>query len=155
MKHFKFIFLLSGIIVLIAFSCAKKNDQQETTNNSTSTGELILTSIQDVKTNQTSKYPDSIPIKETITFMDTGSILSWSGDCNWGWGKYSSNGNEINFPDGIFNSKVMCSYYVWDDYLYLGLCAAFEFTISSNQLVIKSNAYNLFFQKNPDYKTSK
>jgi len=137
--------LLLLILFLTTLGC-KKIDQD----NTSLKGVWILTSIQNIKTKQMLNYPDSIPHKETITFNDSTSILSYAGTCNYGWGICSVKGNSLTFPNGISSSKLFCTYYVWDEYLYYNLITAFEYTINSNQLEIKSSGtFNLLFEKKP------
>ncbi len=136
--------LLISILLSTSIGC-KKSDNEKS--NPLLTGEWIFTSIQNIKTKQTLNYPDSISVKEFIVFTDSASILSWSGICNYGWGTYSINGNYINFPDGIFDSKIGC-FNNWDGYLYDNLDSAFEYNINAIQLEIKSRgSFNLFFEK--------
>ena len=127
-----------------AFGCSKTSDPPDPLLN----GKWTLYSVLNVKANQIFIYPDSIPNKETITFNDSTSQLTYSGACNYGFGKFNAFNSKINFPSGISSSKLFCKYFTWDDYLYNNLISASEYAINGNQLIIKSNDhYNLTFVK--------
>jgi len=137
--------LLIIIFFFTTLGC-KKSDKVQI--NSSLIGEWTLTSIQDVKTNQIINYPDSITVKESITFTDSDSTLLFGGLCNSGNGKYSINSNKLTFPVGIFITKTSCKNDGWEDYLHFNLLTASVYNINSNQLIIKSNGtFNLIFQK--------
>ncbi len=109
-----------------------------------------LTSIQNTKTKKIINFPDSISQPEWVLFSDSASLVSMSGSCNGGRGKYSiTTGNNISISH-FETTLIYCINYGWEAYLVNNIDSAYKFTLSSNQLEIYSNgSYNLNFVPAP------
>ena len=137
---------INYIIILIFFTIFSCNENKEDSNSMI--GEWILTSIQEKSSNQLIFYPDSIPRYESITFVDSTSILLFNGICNQGQGKYIISDNSLIFPEGIGITKILCKYVIWEEYLYSNLIESSNYYFKNNQLIIQTTgSYNLIFKK--------
>jgi heat shock protein HslJ len=139
------IYILLILILSFTTSGCKKNDKEQI--NQSLLGEWILTSVQDVKTNQIIYYPDIITKKESVTFTDSASVFLFHGVCNCGVGQYLLLGNSITI-NSLFTTQIACKNGYWEDYLRNNLNSAFSYTIDRNKLVIySSGTYNLVFNQ--------
>lgn len=109
-----------------------------------------LNYIQNTQTNEIMHYPDDASRKISIVFTDSLNILSFSGVCNGGAGKYSysSSTGEIKITD-LRTTLIDCKYAEWEGYTAQNLESAIRYKINGNSLVIYSNGkYNLYFTNN-------
>lgn len=118
----------------------------------------ILTSFQDLNTNKKTAYPDSLARKVILGFYygrmfstDTTdyTLVGFGGICNSCSGRCLISKNKITFPYGIFHTKMYCpDYEYWENLLIEGLWYAYEYSVESEQLNIKSEmSYKLNFDK--------
>lgn len=130
---------LISLILILVFGCNKKDPDPTFLNT-----QWYLSSIQNTKAKQIINYPDSILVKESITFTDSLTMM-FHGACNGGKAKYTVQNDSINISD-LVTTQILCSYYQWEEYLGNNLDSAFRFIISNKQLEIFSKGtYNLIF----------
>jgi heat shock protein HslJ len=143
MKHVKIILVSCGILLIFACSCSKS---KELANVPLLKTQWILSHFQNATTNKIINYPDSLRIKESITFTDslTLSIETTCGKTNVG---YSIKDDSISIPQiAFYTSSIYCGLVQWENYLLFNLDSAFKFNLKANQLIIYSKGtYNLFF----------
>jgi len=143
----KLLFVFSGLL-LLGLSCKKESSQ--TGQVSILKTKWTLSSIQDTKSKVITNFPNDANNKISIDFTDSLSIISFSGICNGGQGKYtlSSDNKTIKIAD-LATTKIACKYVEWEQYVTSNLANAFTYTINGNNLEIDSNgSYNLNFTKN-------
>jgi len=127
------------IILLFLISCEKKDASIQPLLNT----QWFLTSIQNTKTNEITKFPDNLNPREYIIFKDPLNTLTVSGICNGCGGTYSLN-NDLISTSGLACTQIYCSQ--WEDYLFYNLDSIFRYEIKNDQLTIYSKGtYNLNF----------
>ena len=133
------------IVTIIIFLCSCRKSDITTNQTAILNHTWILSSIQNTRTNETIKYPDNILHKESITFADNLSTLSFGGVCNGGQGNFMLYNDKIVITD-LITTQIYCQYYEWEKYLINNLDSISKFTVSNNQLTIYSKgSFNLIF----------
>jgi heat shock protein HslJ len=130
----------------VGFSCKKDNPKDADLLKT----QWTLSYIRDTRTNAKTIYPTDAARKISIVFTDSQNVVSFSGVCNGGAGKYtySSISGEIKVTD-LTSTEIYCKYVEWETYTAQNLQYASNYKINGNDLVIYSNgAYNLYFTGN-------
>lgn len=138
----KKIFIYSLVLVFIVGGCKKGSSKQPALINT----KWVLTYIQDTKSNLINNYPADESKKIVIDFADSMDVISFSGICNSGAGKYSySSTGTLKITD-MATTKIACKYVEWESYTIQSLQEAYSFNINGNNLIIYTNGdYNLYF----------
>ncbi len=127
---------------LIISGCKKESPKQPSLLNT----HWVLSYIQDTKSSAVTNYPADQPNKITIDFTNSSNVISFTGICNTGTGKYSfSSSGTLEISD-LATTKIACTDVEWEGYTVQNLQEAYSYSINSNSLAIYSNgAYNLYF----------
>jgi heat shock protein HslJ len=132
------------IIAFILSGCKKDNSRQPSLLNTN----WILSFIQNTKTNVTTNFPADESNKIVIDFTNSLDIVSFSGICNSGEGKYSFSASGTLEITDLGSTKIACKYVEWEGYTIQSLQEAYSYSINGNNMMIYSNGdYNLYFIK--------
>lgn len=140
----RIIFLLT--IIVFSSGCKKTSHKDPELLNTT----WILSYIQDTKTQTVTYYPGDATKRISIVFDESPEIVSFSGVCNNGSGKYTYSPitGGIKISD-LGTTLIGCKYVEWETYTVQNLYYASRYKIDGNDLVIFSGgAYNLYFNHN-------
>jgi heat shock protein HslJ len=133
------------VLVVISSGCKKESTKQPSLINTNWT----LSYIQDTKSSAITNYPANQPKKIIIEFSGTSDVISFTGICNTGTGKYSSSATGRLKITDLGTTKIACPDVEWESYTVQSLQEAYSYSINGNNLVISSNGdYNLYFIKN-------
>lgn len=143
----KKIFLFCLVLVLWTAGCKKEKQNEENESTLVNTT-WVLSHIEDTGTKAVTYFPGNASGKVSIVFSGTSDVITFTGICNSGTGKYTySLSGEIKITD-LGLTKINCVYVEWEGYASLSLAGAHQYTVNANNLVIYSNGpYNLYFTK--------
>jgi len=140
----KKIFFFCFVLGVIVAGCKKESPKQPTLLNT----HWVLSYIQDTKSNAVTNYPATQSNKIIIDFTSS-NIISFTGICNTGAGKYSFSASGTLEITDLGTTKIACPDVEWEGYTVRSLQEAYSYSINGNSLVIHSNGdYNLYFIEN-------
>jgi hypothetical protein len=135
-------FIYCLIILLLVAGCKKENPKQATLLNTS----WALSYIQSTRTNAVTNYPADESRKIVIDFTDSLNIVSFSGICNIGEGKYSYSASGTLKITEMVVTKIGCLNVEWESYTIQSMQEAYSYNINGNNLIIYTNGdYNLYF----------
>ncbi len=141
----KKIFVFCFVMVVIASGCKKESTKQPSLLNT----QWVLSYIQDTRSNAVTNYPADQSRKIIVNFTDSANIVSFTGICNTGTGKYSFSASGTLKITDLGTTKIACQDVEWESYTVQSLQEAYSYSINGNSLVIYTNGnYNLYFIEN-------
>lgn len=141
MKRIIYTFLILGLLIS---GCKKEAPKQPTLLNT----HWVLSYIQNTKSNVVTNYPADEARNIIIDFTDSMNVVSFSGICNTGQGKYSFSASGTLKITDMGSTKIACKDVEWEGYTIQSLQDANSYSINGNNLTIYSSGdYNLYFVK--------